>query len=61
MSFYAARQPIEDKDKKPQIVVVILETSKRLFTVCIELKEKGYAVVLDGGPHKQKWKCFFLF
>jgi len=42
-------------------VVVIFETSKRRFIVCIDLKEKSYAVVLGGCPHKPKWKCFFSY
>jgi hypothetical protein len=63
LSLYVNRQTIEDKDKR-QNVVVILETSKRRFIVCIDLKEKGYAVVLGGCPykpsHKPKWKFFYF-
>ena len=63
MSLYVNRQTIEDKDKR-QNVVVILETSKRRFIVCIDLKEKGYAVVLGGCPYKPlykpKWKFFSI-
>ena len=41
-------------------MVLVLKTSKSRFIVCIDLKEKGRAVVLGGCPHKQKWNFFFL-